>query len=281
MQAAIGVLTIGSAGVAHAGLAGAKDILFFGNSFTQSGGGVERVVSELAVGAGHAEPSVFALAVGGRSLAWHLAYGTPVIEQFAPDDGVWDHVVMQEFSTRPTDHPELGDPQLFYDSAAGLASAVRAHSPGVGAVLFETWARGPGHGVYPDDWASPAAMQGELAHHYGVAAGQIGADVARVGTAFGEAGFDLSLYGSDRWHASNHGALLAGMMIYAAVYDDATLTDIDLSAAADLLGVPMADAVALAEVAERVVPGPGGLAVGAVLGACVVTRRRGRAPRVV
>lgn len=251
---------------AAAGIDAPKNLLLFGNSFTQSGGagGVGQLVSELAVAGGHAEPFVFQLAVGGRALDWHLAYGTPVISDRIPAGQTWDHVVMQEFSTRPTDHPVMGEPQKFYDAASGLASAVRAHSPGAGVVLFETWARGPGHEFYPGEWASPAAMQAELAHHYSLgrdavdaAVGGTPTEVARVGSAFGEAGFDPSLYGSDLWHASNRGALLAGLMIYASIYDDATLTDLDFAPVAGRLGMSEADALGLARIAERTIPSPG------------------------
>ena len=281
----IGVLAVvGSAADAgvEATVAPAKNLLLFGNSFTQSGGagGVGQLVSELAVAGGHAEPFVFQLAVGGRALDWHLAYGTPLIADRVPAGQTWDHVVMQEFSTRPTDHPTMGEPQKFYDAASGLASAVRAHSPDAGVVLFETWARGPGHEFYPGEWASPEAMQAQLAHHYSMgrdavdaAVGGTATEVARVGSAFGEAGFDASLYGSDVWHASNRGALLAGLMIYASIYDDATLTDLDFTAVANRLGMSEADAVGLAQVAERTIPAPAPIAMLAI-GVVWAQRRR-------
>ncbi len=258
----------------------AKSILFYGNSFTQSGGGVHRIVRGIAIAAGHPTPHVFSRAVGGQTLQYHLDTGTSVITSGIQPGGQWDAVVLQEFSTRPTTHPTNGNVPGFYSAAAGLYQAVLDHSPDAQAVLFETWARAPGNSVYPNIWADPAEMQAEVRMYYNEANDTVlspmgFSEVAPVGDAFEAGGFDTSLYGSDLYHASNRGALLIGLVLYGTIYDDATLSDIDLSGISSGLGLTAADEQFVVGLAEAVlVPAPAGMSV--ILGMGVFAARRRR-----
>lgn len=269
------------AGVARAEDA-AKDIIFFGNSFTQSAGGVEKIVRDVAVAAGHPEPYVRALAVGGKDLAYFAAGAAHAIDVWAPPDGTWDHVVMQEYSTRPTSHPTDGDPAAFRASALALYQLVLDHSPGADATLFETWARAPGNDVYPSIWPRPAAMQDELWMYYNLASDDLNAahgpgraDVAPVGEGF-RANHWSDLYADDLYHANTRGGFLAGLILYGTIYDDPTVSDIDVVPIAQALGLTPADAQELSAVADAVlVPGPGvGMVLVVGLGLAGARRRR-------
>ena len=260
-----------------------KDILFFGNSFTQSAGGVEKIVHDLAVAAGHPEPYVRALAVGGKDLAYFAAGAAHAIDVWAPTDGVWDHVVMQEHSLRPTTHPTEGDPAAFRTSALALYQLMLDHSPGADATLFETWARPPGNSeVYPSIWPNAATMQHELWENYNLAKDDLNAahgpgraDVAPVGEAFLAAHWN-NLNADDLWHANTRGGFLAGLILYGTIYDDPTVSDLDVTAIAGALGLSAADAQELSAVADAaLVPGPGAGAL-ALVGCASLARRRRR-----
>ena len=272
-------LTAGAAG----GDEEPKNLLFFGNSFTGSGGGVHRIVQDIAEAAGHARPHVYGQVIGGVSLRYHLDNSTAVITNGIPPGRNWDNVIMQEFSTRPTTHPTLGNPQAFFDASAALYQQVLNHSSEAKAVLFETWARAPGHEFYPGIWNVPAEMQKELRTNYNIANDNLNAahgagasEVAWVGDAFELGSFDVGLYGGDLYHASNRGALLISLVLYGTIYDDVTTSDIDLTEIATGLGLDAADIAIVTDLADRtLVPAPGALAPLA-MGGLVATRRRRR-----
>ena len=257
-----------------------KNLLFYGNSFTASGGGVHTLVRDIATGAGQETPHVFGRIASGQTLQFHLDTGTSVITSGIMPGQQWDAVVLQEYSTRPTTHPTDGNVPAFLSAVQGLYQAVQAHSPDAAAVMFETWARGPGHFVYPGIWNEPAEMQAELRDNYNLANSVLSgigtSEVAPVGDAFEAAGFDLSLYGGDIYHASNLGALMISLVIYGTIYDDVTLTDIDLSVVTTRLGLnPTQTAFAIANAESVLVPAPASGAL--VLGAGFLAVRRRRA----
>lgn len=218
-----------------------KSILFYGNSFTlgigsseaQLFGGVPEVVKQLAVAAGFPEPKVEDAAVSGQTFAWHLGNNLSVIGDpvdFAEfPDHQWDVVVLQEFSTNPT---HIGDPAGFRADAVTLFDEVQTHSPGVLPVLYETWARAPGHSYYtggaPSFPGGPAQMQQELRDNYELARQDldawIGDDVtivARVGDSWEATGWD-DLHSTDLYHANSRGTYLAGLIIFGTIYHQPT-----------------------------------------------------------
>lgn len=265
--------------LASAASAEHKNLLFYGNSFTGSGGGVHLLVRDIATLAGHETPHVYGRVVGGQTLEYHLATGTSVITSGIPQGQQWDAVVLQEYSTRPTTHPSDGDVPAFLSSAQGLYQAVLDHSAGAQAVLFETWARAPGHSVYPGIWDEPAEMQSELRTNYALAQAQLNpmgfAEVASVGDAFEAGGFDVSLYGGDLYHASNTGAMVAALVLYGTIYDDANTSAIDLSVFGSRLGLSNNQLALAAQLADSVlVPAPAGFSL--LLGIGLVGARRRR-----
>ena len=92
-------------------------------------------------------------------------------------------------------------------------------------MLYQTWARGPGHRFYPLNFAKPPQMQQELVEGYEAARGALVKEfgqevvaVAPVGEAFAAMGFDPRLYGEDIYHAGPPGSLLAAMVLYRTLY---------------------------------------------------------------
>lgn len=218
-----------------------RTILFYGNSFTigigsaeaQSLGGVPGVFADLVVAAGHPEPNVENAAVSGQTLTWHLANNTDVITNpvdFAESPGFqWDHIVLQAFSTRPT---HIGNLSQFRADLLALFTEARNHSPSASAVLYETWAREPGHSVYTGDPPSfpggPAQMQQELRDGYELARQDVDAAfgagvaaVAPVGDAWESTNWD-NLHATDMYHAGPRGTYLAALVIYGTVYQSPT-----------------------------------------------------------
>jgi hypothetical protein len=218
-----------------------RTILFYGNSFTigigsaeaQSLGGVPGVFGQLAIAAGHPAPNVENAAVSGQTLTWHLANNTDVIANpvdFVPTPGFqWDHIVLQGFSTRPT---HIGNLPQFRADLLGLFTLARNHSPNAGAVLFETWAREPGHSVYTGDPPSfpggPAQMQQELRDGYELARQDVDAafvagvaTVAPVGDAWESTNWD-NLHATDMYHAGARGTYLTALVIFGTVYQSPT-----------------------------------------------------------
>ena len=132
----------------------AHNILFFGNSFTAYNN-LPSIVADLAVADGHVRPNVYAQTTSGWSLADHLANlaadgANNIIVHSLPVGVTWDDVIIQDFSTRPTDvstAPVNGNQAAFRADAGAILRQVHAHSPGVHAVFFETWARGADNGA--------------------------------------------------------------------------------------------------------------------------------------
>lgn len=203
-----------------------RRILFIGNSFTL-GGPIPTLVDQLANDAGWPDPEVVMAAVGGESLEGHSGRATTTARV---DEGNWDVVVLQEYSTRPTD--SLGNPQNFKQYAAWFHDRIKASSPNARVILYQTWARHPSHSFYPGSFPNPAAMQLQLRTHYSDAAHRAipalatqaatpRVEVAPVGDAW-ELHLSRSdavrLHGSDNYHAGTNGEYLNALVLYSTIY---------------------------------------------------------------
>ncbi|MEM9692650.1 MAG: hypothetical protein AAGA56_08905 [Myxococcota bacterium] len=201
-------------------------LAFIGNSFTHQGP-IPAVVESLARSVGWPAPEVSFSAPGGESLAGHR---TRAASLALVDEGGWDFVVLQDFSTRPTDN--IGDPAGFKDDAVWFYDRVKASSPTAEVILYETWARHPNHSIYDASFANPAEMQAQLRFHYGDAADSfipaqtataapVTVRVAPVGDAWerhlGEID-PLRLHAGDDYHAGRRGQYLNGLVLYASIY---------------------------------------------------------------
>jgi hypothetical protein len=215
-----------------------RRLLFFGNSFS-IGDNVPGRVAALAVLDGQPAPLVAADLMGGKDLAYHIGEvdanaAANVDSPLLSGGDTWDDVIMQGYSTEAT---HLRDTMAFRTNALALYRRVKDHASGKGAgvrpVLFQTWARAPGHSFYPASFPTPAAMQHEIRTNYQAAAESIlaaepAADVriAPVGDAFERGGFSpVRLYAADLYHAGNLGPALAALVLYKTLYGT-TVTNI-------------------------------------------------------
>ena len=217
----------------------AEKILFVGNSFTFAAGaqavtklgGVPKLVEVIAAVKGR-KAEVSMVVGGGKDWAYHLRQ--PETET-ALASKKWNWVVLQNFSTKPThigNLPEvLTNGEIFY-------KRIRRHSPEAGVVLYETWARGPGHSLYTgvstqNSFVDQEQMTGELQKGYTDLKNRLesiepGEQVrlAPVGTAFAlcqKKNPGINLYSSDRYHASAQGYYLSALVIYATIFHDSPL----------------------------------------------------------
>lgn len=272
-----------------------KSVLFYGNSFTMGLGStrsVNALFREIAIAAGQETPLVQSAAASGQTLGWHLDNNTQAIFTLIPPDQNWDAVVLQEHSTKLT-RAYTGSPRFpesIVDSqsdAAGLYQRVATRSPDVVPVLYETWARGPGHAFYTGStplYTGPAEMQAEVRAGYDLlqeavnaSAGAEIAKIAPVGDAWEEAAYDR-LHSGDRWHAQNRGTLLAALVIYGTVYDDPTTSDIDLSSVLSSISLSQADGEFLTAAADRTlapIPEPTACFLATLGAAALALRSRG------
>ncbi len=148
------------------------------------------------------------------------------------DEGDWDVVILQEFSTRPTDG--LGRPGRFKKDATWWYDRVKTSSPSARVILYETWARHADHEVYPRSFRSPLQMQRELRRHYADCASEHiprhrrwrGKTLSRVEVApVGEAWLShvrsehpRRLHHTDLYHAGPSGAYLSALVLYGSIY---------------------------------------------------------------
>ncbi len=167
-----------------------KDILWFGNSFTNatccgSTRSVPNMVSDIAVAAGHPAPRNRNASVDGQTMQWHLTNNTSVITTAIPLGENWENVVLQDYSTWPT---HVGNLPQHLSSTLAMYQKVALRSPNVVPVMYETWARGYANSFYagasPAFPGGPAQMQQELRDGYHMSTENInmtvGMDIAKL-----------------------------------------------------------------------------------------------------
>ena len=229
------------------------NILFIGNSFT-NGGPIPTVVQSIAVDAGWAGPDVTNVAVNGQSLSYHRTSATTLA---AIDSGGWDYVVLQEYSTKPTDN--IGPASVFKADATFLYDRVKASSPAAQIILYETWARHEDNTIYPGTFTDRTQMQTQLNFHYhdcadnyipanSTAAVKTDVTVAPAGEAWHANYLDqnLMLHGGDLYHAGSLGQYLSSMAIYSTIYHRM------VTGLSPQLGVSEADAAYLQTICDTV-----------------------------
>ncbi|TWT72710.1 hypothetical protein Pla123a_40090 [Posidoniimonas polymericola] len=222
------------------------NIIFYGNSFTFGAGSsrpVDSIFRDIATIAGHERPYTISAASSGQDLEWHVNNNTQRITSSILPGNNWDHIVLQEHSTKltrayPDSPPFPASVEESKTTAVELFNVAKQHSPGVTPVLYETWARGPGHAFYTGAnplFSGPAEMQAEIRAGYDALqealdtdAGQQQTLLAPVGDAWREANYD-NLHATDLWHAQNRGSLLAALVIYGTIYGDTNTSALDLT----------------------------------------------------
>ncbi len=200
-------------------------VLFIGNSFTFQGP-IPEIFQAIAVDAGKAKPEVRLEAVGGKSLGFHSNRKETLQ---AIDEGNWDFVVLQEYSTNPTDN--IGSPEEFKSNAVKLYDRIKTSSPEAKVVMYETWARHEKHDIYKKSFKDRTEMQSQLIKHYRDCAAKYipthckstdKADVllAPAGEAWQANYLDrnIMLHADELYHAGDAGKYLNGLVIYATIY---------------------------------------------------------------
>jgi len=178
-------------------------ILFIGNSYTYTNGGIDYHLQELVLSEyQHAEIFCDDITAGGATLESH--YNNANTLQTILDEN-WDIVVLQEQSTRPIDNP-----QLFYEYATLLDEVITAG--GAETAFFMTWAL-----EY-----DPEMIEG-LAFAYNHIGEQLEVIVVPVGRAF-ELSLtqdpNLPLHVGDGSHPNVHGTYLAVCTFFAAFWQE-------------------------------------------------------------
>ena len=287
--AVVGVCLVGASAFAQP-----KNVLFYGNSFTLGFGSttsVNALFGEIAIAAGHEAPLVQSAAASGQDIEWHVNNNTTAIFTLIPPDRDWDAVVMQEHSTKLT-RAYTGSPRFpesvdeSKSTVVQLYNTVQLRSPNAVPVLYETWARGPGHTFYTPPnviFTDPEEMQAEVRAGYDALKQAIDEEegsptalIAPVGDAWEEANWDR-LHSGDNWHAQNRGTLLAALVIYGTVYGDTTTSDIPLDAILASVNLGPDDGAFLTAAADAVlnpVPEPTGAMLAVLAIAAQAVRRR-------
>jgi hypothetical protein len=204
--------------------------------------------------------------VGGQKLSFHLNEPSQAvaITQSLPLGEEWDFVIMQGFSLEAT--ATLGNPAQFVADSVAILGNVKAHSPGARAVLFQTWARGPGHSVYPGSFPGPLQMHQQIENGYRQAEAAIdsafgpgSARRAAAGETAALRNFHPGLYIADLSHPAPPLSVMAFSAIYSAIYG-ARACDVspDFGAPSNLasrligFGIGAVDWYELAGIADRV-----------------------------
>ncbi|MGD9632418.1 MAG: PEP-CTERM sorting domain-containing protein [Pirellulales bacterium] len=286
-----GIALLNLAGARLCGAEDPKDILWYGNSFTNatccgSTRSVPNIFRDVAIAAGRPAPVNRNAAVDGQTLQYHLTNNTSVITTGIAPGGQWENVVLQDYSTWPT---HIGNLPQHLTSSLALYQKVAMHSPNVVPVMYETWARGYGDALYagvnPSFPGGPTQMQQELRDGYHLSTDNINAAVgapitklAPAGDAWELANFPANFYGDGSYHASNRGSLLNALVLYGTIYGDPTTSDINLASVLTTLNLSAADGVLLTGLADRtLVPEPTALVL-TCLGGLLVTLIRRRQP---
>lgn len=227
-------------------------VLFVGNSFTFTAS-MPEVFDALAVAGGFPDPEVVMRAVGGQTLAFHRADTSAESAVSRVAEG-WDVVVLQEFSTRPTD--AIGPAEQFEIDATWFHDRALESNPATRVILYETFARRAGHSLYPGTFDDPADMQAQLSFWYHDCAERylpmfseadhVAIEIAHVGDAWERSlvdGEPPRLHDEDDYHPNGNGAYLTALVFFGTIYERSVVglpaigvdaeTAIDLQAVAD------------------------------------------------
>jgi hypothetical protein len=245
-----------------------ENVLFFGNSFTfgasvpilHAHGGVPKLVEAIARAKGF---DMFADSVtaGGMNWSYHLAQ--PVTAQ-ALANRVWDWVVLQDESTRPT---RIGNVGQFMRDGEIFSDRIAQHSPHAGILLFETWARPPGFFyLHPDGnrFTGPPDMMADLHQSYARLGEDLAARnkqrpvrVAPVGTAFARCRAEapeIPLDARDRHHSTPEGYYLVALVIEETLHPG-SVKGAPVTFFQGAMTIPPAEAVKLWAIADEVAGG--------------------------
>ena len=291
-----------------AGTTEGYNVLFFGNSFTISATnpkvnnppypgarGIPELVRRIAIAGGHEPPFVKNVFHQGRGYDYHVDPGKESLAEIDEprlDGETWDFVVLQGYSTRPTTHPYMGNfakhrangLKLFDEVRIGTTNHV-TQSPEVIPVLYQTWAREPGHWLYDpasswtagtnigigtSNWTLGPVFAGgaeqmarQIRAGYETTRGYIDeavpgtqTRVAPAGDVWRAAGWPSAFYSSDHYHADSQGDLATALAIYGTIWEDddtsALIASGELDPVLAAIGVSPDDALLIAGLTDQV-----------------------------
>jgi putative endopeptidase len=259
----------------------AETILFVGNSFTYGAqsavqdyrpetvidlnhdgvGGVPALFKSFTAQVG-LDYEVSLETAAGTNLDFHYKQKSALIAR------VWDHVVLQAYSTLDADVP--GDATKVLDYSARLAKLFRAKNPHVEVRLVATWSRADQTFLPAGHWfgkpieamaldiraACNRAAENSASIRAVIPVGQAWNRAIELGVATrnpyeGIRPGQINLWAADNYHASTHGYYLEALVIFGSVTgrDPRALGREEIAAAQ--LGIAPAEAVALQRIAHE------------------------------
>ena len=203
-----------------------KSILFIGNSYTYSNGGVDVMLKNIALAEGDTLETE-AFTVGGAKFS-DFCNNPETFERIK--SRAWDYVVLQEQSQLPSFPPSQVEAEC-YPYAKRLCDSIRANDSCTQILFFMTWGRENGD---QDNCANYTplctydGMQQRLRESYVQMAEDNNAIVVPVGLAWKYVRDhypEINLYQSDGSHPSVEGTYLAAMTFRSILFQGLDLYD--------------------------------------------------------
>ena len=196
-----------------------KSILFIGNSYTYSNGGVDVMLKNIALSQGDTLYTE-SFAIGGAKFS-DFCNNSETFERIR--SRAWDYVVLQEQSQLPSFPPSRVEAEC-YPFAKQLCDSIRANDSCTQILFFMTWGRENGdqdNCVYYEPLCTYDGMQQRLRESYVQMADDNNAIVVPVGLAWKYVRDhypEINLYQSDESHPSLEGTYLAACTFNRVLY---------------------------------------------------------------
>lgn len=200
-----------------------KSALFLGNSYTYVND-LPRMVAEIAISQGNSF-RYKSHTPGGYNWSSHATDSTSLAHIAAGD---YDYLILQEQSTRLATN-ENGAAKYQHYSIMGaeyLDFQAKLLDTCVRTMLYLTWGRKEGHGIYQAPFYQGAnynEMQDNLSLNYSQVADVLQAEIAPVGEAWRLINSEhpqIDLYAGDGSHPSLAGTYLAALVFYTAIFQE-------------------------------------------------------------
>ena len=198
-----------------------KSILFIGNSYTYSNGGVDVMLKNIALAEGDTLYTE-SLAIGGAKFS-DFCNNSETFERIR--SRAWDYVVLQEQSQLPAFPPSQVEAEC-YPFAKRLCDSIRANDSCTQILFFMTWGHENGDQSNCENYpplCTYDGMQQRLRESYVQMADDNNAIAVPVGLAWKYVRDnypEINLYQSDGSHPSVEGTYLAAMSFYKTIFSN-------------------------------------------------------------
>lgn len=224
-----------------------KNVLFLGNSYT-SVNNLPLLVSDLAESLG--DTVVYsAYTPGAYTFEGHSTNATSLAKI---GEGIWDYVVLQEQSQRPSFPPSQVSQEV-YPYADILVDSILSANPCTEPLFYMTWGRKNGDTQNCQFYAPICTydgMQARLRESYLEMSVDNSCSVSPVGAAWKymrDNYPNIELYSADESHPSINGSYLAACVHYASIFRKSP------SGASFISSVSAGDALIMQDVSEMIV----------------------------